>query len=255
MGKFKFNIKTELKIAAALLAVAGLIAFSERKQEEVVLQQIEVLLTNIHDNHFIDENDVLDLMQMSQDNVRGASISKINFKELEGKIKKNRFVKDAEVYIDLKGNMVAKVELHRPLARIVRNDGPDGYVAEDGTVMPVSEKFTARVVLLSGLFANKLLQLNNVYDIEEGHYLMQMLNDLREDEFLMAQVTQLDIDQNADVTIYPQVGGQLIEFGKLEGIEVKFRKLKIFYKEILPQMGWNKYKRVNVEYEGQIVAE
>ena len=34
----------------------------------------------------------------------------------------------------------------RPIARIVRNDGPDGYIAEDGTIMPVSEKFTSRVV-------------------------------------------------------------------------------------------------------------
>jgi cell division protein FtsQ len=29
----------------------------------------------------------------------------------------------------------------------------------------------------------------------------------------------------------------------------------IFYKEILPTRGWNKYERVNVEYEGQVIAK
>lgn len=255
MLKFKFNIKRELKIAAALSVLVFLIAFSEKKQAGVALQDIHIKLENIHGNHFIDENDVIKLMQLSQENMRGASIDKINFRELEDRIRQSRFVKDADVYSDLKGNMVVRVELHRPAARIVRHDGPDGYIAEDGTVMPVSDKFTARVVLLSGMFVNQVLRMQNLNEMPEGRHLMQLLDVIREDEFLQAQIAQLDIDGDADISLYPQIGGQVIEFGKPENIEVKFRKLKIFYKEILPQMGWNKYRRVNVEYEGQIVAE
>jgi cell division protein FtsQ len=51
------------------------------------------------------------------------------------------------------------------------------------------------------------------------------------------------------------VGDERIEFGRPEDVEVKLKKLMIFYKEIMPRMGWNKYDRVNLEYEGQIVAE
>jgi len=40
-----------------------------------------------------------------------------------------------------------------------------------------------------------------------------------------------------------------------ETIEEKFRKLMVFYKEILPQKGWTRYERVNLKYEGQVVAE
>jgi len=57
------------------------------------------------------------------------------------------------------------------------------------------------------------------------------------------------------ITIFPQVGDERIEFGKPDDVQEKFRKLMIFYKEILPRMGWNKYDRVNLEYEGQIVTE
>jgi cell division protein FtsQ len=253
--KFKLNIKRELRIGAILCILVLLIAFSEQKQAETAIQDIQVKLENIHENHFLDENDVIDMMQLSHENMRGASVSKINFGELEDRVKNDRFVKDADVYTDLKGNMVVRVMLHRPIARITRNDGPDGYIAEDGTVMPVSDKFTARVVLLSGSYANQLLRMENLHDDKVSSELCKMLTMIHDDEFLRAQAAQLDIGSGANITIYPQIGGQLIEFGKPENMEIKFKKLKIFYKDILPQMGWNKYRRVNLEYEGQIVAE
>ena len=54
-------------------------------------------------------------------------------KEVEKKIRRDPFIKDAQLYSDLKGNLVVSAELRRPIARIVRNDGPDGYISEDGT--------------------------------------------------------------------------------------------------------------------------
>ena len=72
------------------------------------------------------------------------------------------FCKDAQLYSDLKGNLVVKAKLRRPIARLIRNDGPDGYIAEDGTVMPVSDKFTTRVVLISGSYIRGLLSLENL---------------------------------------------------------------------------------------------
>jgi cell division protein FtsQ len=82
-----------------------------------------------------------------------------------------------------------------------------------------------------------------------------MLKVIQEDSFWHAQIAQLDIDSKGRISILPQIGNQTIEFGQAESLEIKLKKLKIFYKEILPQMGWNKYKRVSLEYEGQIVAE
>lgn len=253
--KLKFNIKRELKIGAVLLVVFGLIAFTERMTSDVAVRDIQVRIDNIHENHFLDEEDIRDLMDLDEQNIKGASLDKIDFKAIEKKIKKDPFIKDAEVYSDLKGNLMANVELRRPVARIVRNDGPDAYIAEDGTVMPVSEKFTARVVLISGAYVLQLLQLDNVNETEDGVKLMEMISTIRGDEFWTAQVAQLSIDSKAKITILPQVGDENIEFGKPENLEVKFTKLKIFYKEILPRVGWNKYSRVNLEYEGQIVAE
>lgn len=84
---------------------------------------------------------------------------------------------------------------------------------------------------------------------------MGLIDKIREHEFWHAQIAQLDIDNKSRITFFPQVGDEKIEFGKPEDLDVKFKKLMIFYKEILPRIGWNKYNRINLEYEGQIITE
>ncbi len=253
--KFKISIKRELKIVAVLVVVFGLIAFAERMKGDVAVREIQIKIENMNENHFLEEADIADLMDLDEQRVKGASIDKLDLRLIEQKIKSDAYVKDAELYSDLKGNLTAKVKLRRPVARIMRNDGPDAYIAEDGTLMPVSDRYTSRVILLSGNLVRQLLKQGNMNDSEDGKHLMVMLNTINDDEFLKAQITELDIDPKARVTLIPQVGDERIEFGKPENLELKFKKLMIFYKEIIPRVGWNKYNRVNLEFEGQIVAE
>ena len=212
-------------------------------------------IDNFNNNHFIDEQDIVRLMELGYENLKGAPLSRVNFKQIEARIKSDRFIEDAELYSDIKGNLVVRTKLRRPIARIVRSDGPGAYIAEDGTLMPISEKFTSRVVLISGSFVPQFMKSENIYNHDSGEKVMKLLQAIREDNFWSAQITQLEFDKKGRIYLLPQVGSQIIEFGYAEAIDIKLKKLKIFYKEILPQMGWNKYKRVSLEFEGQIVAE
>lgn len=253
--KFNFNIKREIRIVTALLILGAIIAFTEGRQEELVVGDVRVRIENLSGNHFLDEQDILKLMDFDQVAMKGARFSEVNMREVERKISRQPYVKDAQLYSDMKGNIIVRASLRRPIARIVRSDGPDGYIAEDGTIMPVSEKFTSRVLLIGGSYVPTLLKQKSLGQSEEGQMLMHVIGTIREDEFWSAQIAQLNIDSKMRITMLPQVGSERIEFGKPERVEQKFNKLMIFYKEVLPRMGWNKYSRVNLEYAGQIVAE
>lgn len=253
--KWKLNIRKELKVTVALIGVSALIAFSEREISNSVCKDIVVEIGNIQENHFLDEADVMRLVESAGQGIKGVSLGKIDLKAIEDRIKVDKHILDAELYGDLKGNLVVNVELRRPVARIVQSDAPDAYIAEDGMIMPVSEKYTSRVVLVSGPYVKGLLENEDLNKTEEGRQLMEMIRFINADEFWRAQVAQVDISSQGKVTILPQVTGQRVEFGKPENIEAKFRKLMIFYKEILPQRGWTRYERVNLEYEGQVIAE
>src|SRR5688572_9522417 len=134
--KFKFNLKREIKIAAALAVVVLFIAFTERRRGDVAINDISIKIENTNENHFLEEADIMKLMQLNPDNLKGAEMNEVDLKVIEKKVKEEPFIQDAQLYSDLKGNVVINVELRRPVARIVRNDGSDGYIADDGTVMP-----------------------------------------------------------------------------------------------------------------------
>jgi cell division protein FtsQ len=253
--KKKLTIRKEVKVAVALAMVFFLIAFSERKQGGAVCNDVIIEIDNSHENHFLDETDVMRLVEMSGQPVKGIGIDRINMRTIEKKLLYDKHILDAELFGDLKGNLVVNVTLRRPIARIVQEDAPDAYIAEDGVVMGVSEKYTSRVVLVSGPFAKKLVESEDLTKTEEGQAVLEMIRYVNNNSFWKAQIAQLDISSNGKITLYPQVTGQLVEFGKAEDLETKFKKLMIFYKEILPQRGWTKYERVNLEYEGQIIAE
>ncbi|MEQ8303788.1 MAG: cell division protein FtsQ [Cyclobacteriaceae bacterium] len=253
--KWSLKIRTEVKIVVALVGVSLLIAFGERKQNGIVCSNIVIELENAHENHFIDEADVLNILENSGQSIIGTSIDRLNLNILESQLKSDKHILDAELYGDVKGNLMVNVDLRRPIARLVRNDGPDAYIAEDGVVMSMSDKFSSRVLLITGAIVKPLIEAGDLYATEDGIKLMEMIHFINEDEFWKAQIAQVDFDSKGKAEIYPQMTGQLVEFGRLEDIEVKFKKLLIFYKEILPQRGWTKYDRVNVEFEGQVIAE
>ncbi len=253
--KWSLKIRTEVKIVVALVGVSLLIAFGERKQNGIVCSNIVIELENAHENHFIDEADVLSILENSGQSIIGTSIDRVNLNILEAQLKNDKHIFDAELYGDVKGNLMVNVDLRRPIARLVRNDGPDAYIAEDGVVMSMSDKFSSRVLLITGAIVRPLIEAGDLYATEDGIKLMEMIHFINEDEFWKAQIAQVDFDSKGKAEIYPQMTGQLVEFGRLEDIKVKFKKLLIFYKEILPQRGWTKYDRVNVEFEGQVIAE
>ena len=153
----------------------------------------------------------------------------------------------------LDGNIQVKVKQNRPIARILRQE-EDVYIDAEGNTLPLSERYTARVIPItrSGIF--KPLD-NNFFQDSTGKAYLSLLLYIEHNEFWKAQLAQMHIDGKGAVTFLPQVGEHSIEFGKPDHMEAKFKKLMVFYKEVLPVMGWDKYKRVNVAFEDQIICE
>ncbi len=252
--KVKFSIRQEIRIALGLILVFFLIAFSERKQGGVLCTNVVVELENIHDNHFMDEEDVSRLVERSTPLLKGTAINRLDLRAIEKTLLLDRHISDAELYGDHKGNLIVRVELRRPVARIVQDDAPDAYVAEDGVIMGISDKFSSRVMILSGKGMKPMVEAGDLTKTETGKKLKAMIEYILEDSFWAAQVAQMDLNARGEITIYPQVTGQIVEFGTPDNYEDKLRKLMVFYKDILPQKGWTRYEKVNLTYDGQIIA-
>jgi hypothetical protein len=96
------------------------------------------------------------------------------------------------------------------------SDGRDDvYVDADGSFFPLSDQYSARILLLSGEYFRNMSNLKSKRQEKN----LQFISFINEDSFLKAQFTQLDIDANGDINVVPLVGNHIIEFGEPTNIE------------------------------------
>lgn len=243
-------------IVGGLITLFMMISFVEKREVGYRVEDIDVEIENAFENFFIDEKDVMALiMENEGDSILGDAYGRVSLKEIERRIESHSFVKDAEVFRDLKGHLVVKARQNKPVARLIGSKGRSAYIGEEGDLLPVSRKYTARVPVITGKYVNQLVDFDNVKEDEYATKVFDLINYINTDKFWTMQIGQIDINTKGYVVMYPQVGDQRLEFGSAEDIDKKFRKLKIFFKQIMPTKGWNAYDRVNVAFKDQIICE
>jgi len=249
------NITLLVKSVGLVVLLTVSISFVDKKYDAKTCTSIDISIDNEYKNYFINEKDVLrTITNDGQTNIIGMSFNDLNLDKIEDEIRKNHFVEEVEVYKELNGALSVNIYQSRPIARLVSNQLQDRYISNKGKILPVSRRYTARVILIDGPYADNN-KLTNLYDSETGTKIMKLLEFIENSTFWKAQIAQLHIDASGEIKMYQQVGKQVIDFGKPEMIESKFRKIQIFYEEILPTKGWNTYDRVSVKFKNQIVCE
>ena len=85
--------------------------------------------------------------------------------------------------------------------------------------------------------------------------LAPLANIINNDEFWKSETTQLNILADGSVELVPRVGDHIAYLGQPKRITKKLERLRKFYRYGLTQAGWNKYSRVSVEYDNQIICK
>lgn len=249
------DILNLLKYGFITVMLLGVIGFTNTRQSDKYIEDVIIDIDNQFENYFIDEDDVLDLInEEGKDYLLGSDFGSLKLKELEARILKHKFIGGVQVYRDLTGTLTIEVEQNRPIARILNPNGDDTYISTTGELLPESAHYTARVMLIAMEAGVDSIQ-TNIRDTPEGSRVFDLISYIDEHSFWKAQIAGLQVDRDYEIKLMPQVTKQIIEFGQAEQIEEKFKKLSIFYKRILPYEGWNSYETVNLKYEKQIVCK
>lgn len=249
-----WKLKRWVVFASLGMVLATYIGFVETKGDDKTFGGLEVYVEGVSELYFVEEKEILRMLENDFEQLKpGVKLSDIPLHELEKKVESHPFVKDADVFVDLKGNVTVKVAQHIPIARITRPMSPDGYISTEGAILPTSSNFTPRVITLQGRGAERILETGSLG--EERENLLELLHFINSDKLWQAQISGLELLGNGDILLHQQVGKQVIEFGKPESIEDKFKKIGLFYTEIVPLKGWNAYERVNVKFKDQIICE
>lgn len=248
------RLKKPVQLLLMLIVLIGAVGATELRRQKRVCTQVQVVIEEAGVDAFVNEREVRGLVRQADRPITGLPLMALDLKELEQQIEMNPYIEQANAYYDLEGKVHVTVRQSHPIARLIHHKAADAYVSATGKLLPLSTQHTARVMLVSGDYIPKLLQGNWEQDSSHAQFL-SLIQYIEKDDFWRAQIAQVDIDRDGEVTLYPQIGKQTIQFGQPADISKKFHKLELFYQQILPRKGWNYYDWVNVKYENQIVCD
>lgn len=236
-----------------LAGVIVLMSFIDMKKQEVKCTDVKILIPGA--DNFIEREEIDAILKQSQGNLVGKQLEYINTHEIEKAIQANPYIAFAKVYANMDGIINIQIKQRQPVLRIINAGGQDYYVDRDGLKMPMSPNFTANVLVATG-------------DIFEGFggrvdtLLTPLVADLyktalflKQDTLWDAQIEQIFVNSKSDIELIPRVGNQRIILGNADSLSVKMDNLLAFYKQAMPQVGWDAYKTINVKYINQIVCE
>lgn len=259
MKKFKY-ISLWLGIIIYLVVVLG---FVSDNQGKVVCNAINIYIQGDDKKSFINNNDVLMLMDKKHFKYIGVPIDSLNTMMLENFMYQYPAVKKADAYTNIDGILNIVIKQRKPVVRIINNNGRSFYIDENGFIMPGSERFTAYVLVANGFINDNLLveRTKSVFNKDSlGNLIPSQLLDLynlsdfiNDDDLWNAQIEQIYVNDINELVLVPRVGSHLILFGNADQIEMKFRKLKSIYK-IFNTIGWNRYRTINLKFRNQIIC-
>jgi cell division protein FtsQ len=222
---------------------------------------ISIDIKDSSDYHFVTKRQLLNLVYGTTGRIIGKQVKDVSVSEIESKINGLRELKEAEVYITMDGKIHVYANQRDPVMRVLPDGGGDFFVDDAGVVMRKRNLYTPRIHVVVGNVNISSAMLNgvSVLDTSIKHsilkdifYLVQYIND---NSFWSAQIDQIYVDNNDQIDLIPRVGNQVIHIGTTENIEGKLRSLSAFYDKVLPEVGWNKYSVINLEYKDQIVCK
>lgn len=206
----------------------------------------EGIVLNIMDDvdyGFVTGNDLKRLLAANKLDPSKKTYDKINIRKMEETLAKNPLIRDVECYVTLGGKIGIDIYQRIPIIRVMNNKGENYYLDNEGEIMTIRNKPTY-VTIATGYISKDFAR----------HDLFQLAQFIQQDEFWKAQIEQINITGKNEVELIPRVGNHVLFLGKAKDLEKKFSKLRTFYEKAFNHVGWDKYKRISVEFNNQIIC-
>lgn len=252
--EFSTMMKRLMWIALVFLGFALIISMVAKKEATIVQQVIIDVAPLDGENYLINEADVLLTIERSFGfPLETMPLGAVDVERLERVLKEEPFVLEANAFINAENIVNISIVQRQPVLRIIDRNGSNYYLDENAFKMPLSKHFSARVLVATGNIPPYVLDYKgNIEDML--HDLFDLAIKIRDDELLQPMIEQIYINNKRELILVPKIGRQKILFGRYTSVEDKLKRLKIFYTEALPYEGWKKYRTIDLNFEGQIVA-
>jgi cell division protein FtsQ len=228
-------------LLAAYLGVSLWYTGQQRSRE--LIRSVVVIITDSLESHFITPAEVTGILAKNGVRTTGTPVGQVNRDQVKNTVKTVPGVRDALVYSTPGGTLYIQLNQRKPVMRYV-SPFASFYIDSEGKEMALSPRYSARVLMVTGAADRKFLK----------DSLFPVIMSIRSEPFLDALIGELAVAEDHTIEVISRVGSHRIFFGDAANHEWKLTKLKAFYEQGLPNVGWERYSRIDLRYGNQVVA-
>lgn len=201
---------------------------------------------------FLNKKEVIDMLQNEGiKDLHNRKMSSFDLLKMEGVLRKNSWIKDAQLYFDNNQTLRLRIQERQPVARLFTLSGNSYLIDSNGVQMSLPERNIFRISVFTGYPGEK-------FGLRRDSTLNRQIRDLaiflNKDPFWSNQVQEINIRASKTFRLTPLIGNHVIEFGDGSNYENKFHMLFTFYKKVITLTGFEKYTSLNIAYANQVIA-
>lgn len=265
----KINYKRILLVLSWAICLSGLaisLAFVNKEQRAAKVNALNISITNDAENQFIDEEGVKTYFDERNDKILNQAFHKLDLHQLEKALNAHPAIENAEVNYNMNGELAVKVTQRCPVVRVITTSGESYYIDRLSKLMPLSDNYTARVLIASGAInetyaARYTLAINDIRnnktfkEISVLDDVLEIATKINADTLLSQLIHQVYVSTEKELELFPAIGNHRIVIGSVENLDEKLNKLKVFYKQGLNKTNsWTKYSVINLKYRNLVVC-
>jgi len=222
---------------------------------EARCQRVQVILLDSLESSIVDRQEMHDYIIRL---VKGQRTDTVDLHAIEQAVRDRGEVLGADVYAADPFTIAVEIAQRKPVVRFQKGDGR-WYCDPEGYLFPVVHAVNVPVVTgsipLSIEKGYKGLAPEESRDWVLGIVAMARYIDSR--NTLRSQIEQIDVEPNGDLVLYTSEVGPAIIFGDSGDYVEKFRKLEVWWRNVLPAaLAENKhYKTINLKFTNQIICK
>ncbi|MCK9160725.1 MAG: cell division protein FtsQ [Bacteroidaceae bacterium] len=214
------------------------------KPDNQTCNGMELIIKDSNNKDFISRGEIVTILKHKNLYPVGKKMKDINTRTIEKTLIAHPLIENTECYKTPSGRIHIELYQRIPILHVYNNNGSNYYIDNKGAIIPERSGCIANCVIATGNITKSFLA-KDLYKF--GVF-------LQNNKFWNAQVEQINVLPDNNIELVPRVGDHLIYLGKIDDYENKLERLKAFYEKALSKVGWNKYSRINVEFDNQIIC-
>jgi cell division protein FtsQ len=193
----------------------------------------------------------------------GTPMNQIDVGAIQVAVARHPAVQSCNVFLGVDGIVHVDIQQRAPMFRVLNSDGTGFYVDTLGQSFSLLDRAVAYVPIFSaeGTIASMEFPANKDYYDENAlglTYLDELVlfgNHMRKNADLKDWVEHVHLTSMGTIEVIPRIGRHVIDYGSIYNLEMKTKMLFQFYRSQLYITDLEKYSRINLNFENQIICE